>query len=99
MADDQPAPPHPETESENPRPSAEETFKHYGVLSLIATAFFIWFVRDGWFNDDPKMLEHLTFNRIGTVVVGAILAFFLIMAGSAGFTVLRERRRQQTPPS
>jgi hypothetical protein len=97
MATDQPPPP--PSETENPRPTAEETFKHYGVLSLIGTAFFVWFVRDGWFNDDPKMLEHLTFNRWGTVVVGLILAFFLVMTSSAGLTMLRERRQKTPPPS
>jgi len=99
MPTEQPSVPSPESPTQRPRPSAEETFKHYGVLSLIGAAFLAWFIRDGWFNDDPKMLEHLAFNRWGSLVVGLVLAFFLVMCGSAGLTLLRQRKQKTPPPS
>jgi hypothetical protein len=37
----------------------------------------LWFGYDGWFNQDPKMLEHLAFNRYG---FGVVLVLFLVFA-------------------
>ncbi len=50
----------------------------------VFTGFFIllipWFAYDGWLNTDPAMVEHLTFNRIGTgvLVILAIACWNLV---------------------
>jgi hypothetical protein len=84
-------------EPQRPRPSAVEVRKQYSIRSAIIFPFLIWFIRDGWFNDDPKMQEHLMFNRIGSVVLAGALLFCLVMAGSAALAI-RRQRQQPSPP-
>jgi hypothetical protein len=93
MATEQPLTPQPD--AEEPRPSAEETLKKYAIRTGIVAAFFVWFFYDGWFNPE---IQAKTFNKVGTVILGIGLIFCLVMVGSAGLVVLRERR-QKTPPS
>jgi hypothetical protein len=40
-------------------------FDHPAFLPVLLWALAIWFGYDGWLNQDPKMQEHLTFNRVG----------------------------------
>lgn len=95
MATEQPIAPQPAPEPEQARPTAEDTFKKYGIRTGIVAAFFIWFTYDGWFNPE---IQAVTFNKIGAVLLGIGLIFCLVMVSSAGLVVLRERR-EKTPPS
>jgi uncharacterized membrane protein len=84
-------------EETRPRPTAVEVRKKYAISSSVVTVFLLWFIRDGWFNGDPKMQEHLMFNRTGSVLLGFVLAFCLMMLASAALAVRRERRHQNPP--
>jgi hypothetical protein len=52
-----------------------EARSHYENLTLIFAALVWWFGRDGWFNTNAEMLKHQGFNRLGTVVFGALLVY------------------------
>lgn len=58
-----------EMEEQAPTP-----FDHPLFLPVLLSGLTLWFGYDGWINQDPDMLEHLTFNRVGAAVlfVGAI---------------------------
>jgi hypothetical protein len=83
-------------EAPEPRETATEVRNRYGVLTVISLAFLLWFIYDGWFNESEEMLQHRTFNQVGTFVVAALFLFFATMAGSAALTVMREKK--QGPP-
>lgn len=51
-------------------------FDNPWVLPCLLLAFVLWFSYDGWINQDPDMLEHVTFNRWGTLVLSALAAYF-----------------------
>jgi hypothetical protein len=50
----------------------------------------LWFGYDGWINQDPGMLEHLTFNRWGFGVLVALGIYFTVQA-------VREMRARNEP--
>ena len=58
------------------------------VLFFLAA---LWFGYDGWFNQDPKMLEHLAFNRYG---FGVVLVLFLVFALRARAELLAARAKK-----
>lgn len=64
---------------------ASSPFDHPAFLPVLLWGLAAWFGYDGWLNQDPDMLEHLTFNRVG---------FGLLAAGALYYTVqsLRETR-------
>ena len=39
------------------------------VVSVLLAGFGLWCAYDGWISTDPDMQEHLTFNRVGSVVL------------------------------
>ncbi|MCH2172198.1 hypothetical protein MK489_15540 [Myxococcota bacterium] len=45
---------------------------------LMVAGFVAWFGYDGWFNDDPEMLEHLAFNRYGFMALVLLLGRLLL---------------------
>lgn len=49
-------------------------FDHPWFLPGLLYLFTLWFAYDGWINQDPEMMEHQTFNRVGAVIwaVGAV---------------------------
>ena len=47
--------------------------------------FGLWFFYDGWITTDPDMLEHLMFNRVGSV----------ILLGWAAIDFVRTRKRER----
>ncbi len=51
-------------------------FDNPWVLPCLLLAFVLWFAYDGWINQDPEMLEHVTFNRWGTLVASSLAAYF-----------------------
>ncbi|WP_136809814.1 hypothetical protein [Desulfosediminicola flagellatus] len=54
-------------EEKEDRPSPPE-FSPY-VFPAILAVMGLWCFYDGWITNDPEMLEHLTFNRVGSVVL------------------------------
>ncbi len=58
----------------------ESPFDHPAFLPVILWGLSIWFGYDGWFNDDPDMQEHISFNRwgFGALVIAGI--YFTIQA-------------------
>ncbi len=75
------------TDEEEDDEDAGSPFDHPAFLPVLLWALAIWFGYDGWINQDPEMLEHLSFNRWGFGV--------LVLAGTY-YTIqsLRERRAE-----
>jgi hypothetical protein len=61
----------PDDEEQPPTP-----FDHPLFLPVLLLAGMIWFGYDGWLNQDPEMLEHQTFNRVGFGVLSVLTAWF-----------------------
>ena len=76
------------TDEEEDDEDAGSPFDHPAFLPVLLWALAIWFGYDGWINQDPEMLEHLSFNRWGFGV--------LVLAGTY-YTIqsLRERRAER----
>ena len=59
--------------NEPPEPEDDEAprnpFDNPLFLPVLLFGLSLWFGYDGWLNQDPKMLAHLTFNRVGFVVL------------------------------
>jgi len=70
---------------------ASSPFDHPAFLPVLLWGLAIWFGYDGWINQDPDMLEHLTFNRWGFGVLVVLGIYFTIQA-------LRERARDREAP-
>jgi len=76
---------------------AKDTLQTYGIAVVMLTWWVIWCVKDGWFNPGYK---YIGFSRTMAYISIPILCFCVVMAGSAGLTVLRNRKQQPpTPPS
>lgn len=87
-----------EEEEEDLRPATP--LDHPLFLPVILLGMTIWFGYDGFINQDPDMLEHLTFNRWG---FGA-LALATVWFGRKGLAEMRARKQEASqdgsdPPS
>jgi hypothetical protein len=51
-------------------------FDNPWVLPCLLLAFVLWFAYDGWINSDPDMLEHVSFNRWGSLVLSVLAGYF-----------------------
>ena len=69
-------------------------FDHPLFLPVLLFAGCVWFGYDGWFNDDPKILEHLTFNRYGFVV----LVLLTLWTGYRGFKAYTTVNKSEKSP-
>jgi hypothetical protein len=61
----------------------EETsspFDHPAFLPVLLWGLALWFGYDGFLNQDPSMLEHLTFNRGGFAVLVVLAAYFTVQS-------------------
>ena len=74
------APLDPRSEDEEDDEDVGSPFDHPAFLPVLLWALSIWFGYDGWLNDDPEMLEHVTFNRYGFVVL-VVLALYYTFQG------------------
>ena len=63
-------------------------FDHPAFLPAVLWPMAIWFGYDGWINQDPDMLEHLTFNRWGFGVLVILGIYFTVQA-------VREKRAER----
>jgi hypothetical protein len=66
-------------------------FDHPAFLPAVLWPMALWFGYDGWINQDPDMLEHLTFNRWGFGVLVVLGIYFTVQA-------VREMRRSDDGP-
>jgi hypothetical protein len=63
-------------------------FDHPAFLPVLLFALAVWFGYDGWINQDPDMLEHSMFNRVGFGVLVVAGTYYTVQA-------LRERRERE----
>ena len=75
-----------------------EARNHYENLFLIFGALMWWFVRDGWFNSNEKMLEHRGFNKLGAFLLTIGILYSVAMLISAALTY-RTRGDPQASPA
>lgn len=87
--------PQSQTES-TPQPTPSPKFsprrerQHYLFRAVIFTLLFLWFAYDGWYNTDPEMMKHRSFNRVGAFLLGIGLLHSLAMAVKYHFAIGRE---------
>ena len=55
-------------------------FDHPAFLPAVLWPMAAWFGYDGWINQDPDMLEHVTFNRVGFAVLVLAGIWFTLQA-------------------
>jgi len=84
----------PSTDEEEEDDDTGSPFDHPAFLPVLLWALAVWFGYDGWINQDPDMLEHVTFNRWGFGILVIAGIYFTIQA-------VREIRaeREAGPPS
>jgi len=72
--------------------ATETPFDHPLFLPLLLAGLSSWFFYDGFINQDPEMLKHLTWNRTG------FAASFLatLWYGYRGWKEMRERNEFST---
>ena len=66
-------------------------FDHPMFLPAILMGLTLWFGYDGFINQDPEMLEHLSFNRGGFALLSLATAWF----GYKGWREMRDIRAEQ----
>ena len=59
---------------------ASSPFDHPAFLPVLLWGLAAWFGYDGWINQDPDMLEHVTFNRWGFGVLVVLGIYFTIQS-------------------
>jgi hypothetical protein len=82
-------PERPQRDEEGPPPTP---FDHPLFLPTILVGLTLWFGYDGFISDDPKMLEHLTFNRGGF----ALLLLLSIWFGFKGFKEWKQTKEDRS---
>ncbi len=70
----------------------ETPFDHPLFLPVILVGLSLWFFYDGFINQDPKMLEHLAFNRGGFALLSLAAAWY----GYKGFREMRRAKEQES---
>lgn len=79
-----------ESEAAEDEAPAPTPFDHPMFMPALLFAFALWFGYDGFLNDDPDMLEHQMFNRVGFGLWLLLLAYY-------GYRGLRELREGEPP--
>jgi hypothetical protein len=59
---------------------ASSPFDHPAFLPVLLWGLAVWFGYDGWINQDPGMLEHVTFNRWGFGILVVLGVYFTIQS-------------------
>ena len=70
---------------------ASSPFDHPAFLPVLLWGLAAWFGYDGWINQDPDMLEHITFNRWGFGILVVLGIYFTVQS-------LRDRAREREGP-
>jgi hypothetical protein len=69
-----------ETGDEEDDDEGGNPFDHPAFLPAVLWPMALWFGYDGWINQDPGMLEHVTFNRGGFAVLVVLGIYFTVKA-------------------
>lgn len=69
-----------ETEDDEDDDDVSSPFDHPAFLPVLLWALAVWFGYDGFFNQDPDMLEHVTFNRGGFAILVVLGGWFTFQA-------------------
>ena len=91
MADDPERPT--ETQGTDADDPVETPFDHPLFLPVILTGLCLYFFYDGFINQDPAMLEHLAFNRVGCGALFIAAMWF----GYKGWKEMRESPSSDLP--
>lgn len=67
-------------EEEEDDDDASSPFDHPAFLPVLLWGLSLWFGYDGWINQDPDMLEHATFNRVGFGVLVVLGTYFTVQS-------------------
>jgi len=59
---------------------AGSPFDHPAFLPVLLWGLAAWFGYDGWINQDPDMLEHVTFNRVGFCILAVLGVYFTVQS-------------------
>lgn len=59
------------------------------VMAGVSALLLVWFAYDGWWNSDPEMLKHTTFNRVGTAVLFVATGIYLLLTSKVRAAVER----------
>jgi hypothetical protein len=70
----------PDEDDDDDEDDAASPFDHPAFLPVLLWGLAGWFGYDGWINQDPDMLEHVTFNRWGFAVLVALGVYFTIQS-------------------
>ncbi len=65
-----------EKPSETDPGPAPTPFDHPLFLPALLFLGMLWFGYDGWINQDPDMLEHKTFNQVGSGILTVLTGWF-----------------------
>ena len=76
------------TDEEEDEEDTGSPFDHPAFLPVLLWALAIWFGYDGWINQDPDMLEHLSFNRWGFAALVTAGTYYTVQS-------LREARAER----
>jgi hypothetical protein len=74
--------------NETDEDEASSPFDHPAFLPVLLWGLAVWFGYDGWINQDPDMLEHITFNRWGFGILVVLGIYFTVQS-------LRDRARDR----
>ena len=78
------AEPEPEQDAQNADAADEEEasspFDHPAFLPVLLWGLSVWFGYDGWINQDPEMLEHVSFNRYGFGILVVLGVYFTVQS-------------------
>jgi hypothetical protein len=70
------------------RLTAEEVRNKYGAAAIFLLAWEIWCIYDGWFH---PQYEYIGFSRFMAYISAPVLAFCVVMAGSALRAIQRQK--------
>jgi hypothetical protein len=74
------------------RLTAEEVRNKYGTSAIFLVAWEIWCIYDGWFH---PQYEYIGFSRFMAYISAPVLAFCIVMAGSALRAIQRQKARSR----
>ena len=82
-----------------PTGPASTPLDHPYFLPFILGGMSIWFGYDGFINQDPEMLEHQSFNRIGFAILVPLFLWFSYKGKREQDQIAAERQDGSDPPA
>ena len=59
---------------------ASSPFDHPAFLPVLLWGLAVWFGWDGWFTQDPDLLDDRTFNRVGFAILVVLGIYFTVQS-------------------